>query len=59
MGITNLEESKSIIKKKTRNLVRHQYNWFRLNDPEITWFDINSYSQDKIVSQIVEDFNEN
>ena len=59
MGIINLEESKSIIKKKTRNLVRHQYNWFRLNDPEITWFDINSYSQDKIVSQIVEDFNEN
>ena len=59
MGITNLEESKSIIKKKTRNLVRHQYNWFRLNDPEITWFDINSYSQDKIIGQIVKDFNEN
>ena len=59
MGVTNLEESKSIIKKKTRNLVRHQYNWFRLNDPEITWFDINSYSQDKIISQIVKDFNGN
>ena len=59
MGDTNLEESKSIIKKKTRNLVRHQYNWFRLNDPEITWFDINSYSQDKIISQIVKDFNGN
>ena len=59
IGITNLEESKSIIKKKTRNLVRHQYNWFKLNDPEITWFDINSYSQGEIISQIVEDFNEN
>ena len=59
IGSTNLEESKSVIKKKTRNLVRHQYNWFRLNDPKITWFDTNSYSQDKIISKIVEDFNEN
>ena len=59
IGSTNLEESKSVIKKKTRNLVRHQYNWFRLNDPKITWFDTNSYSQDKIISKIDEDFNGN
>ena len=59
MGGTDLEESISVIKKKTRNLVRHQYNWFKLSDPEIKWFDMSSHSQDEIINQIVKDFNEN
>ena len=59
MGGTNLEESISVIKKKTRNLVRHQYNWFKLSDPEIKWFDMSSHSLDEIINQIVKDFNEN
>ena len=59
MGDTDLEESISVIKKKTRNLVRHQYNWFKLSDPEIKWFDMGSYSQDEIINKIVKDFNEN
>ena len=55
----NLEEAVSQIKKKTRNLIRHQYNWFKLSDPRIKWFDVTNYSQDEIINQIVEDLNEN
>jgi tRNA dimethylallyltransferase len=28
------------IKAETHRLVRHQYNWFRLNDQRIHWFDV-------------------
>jgi tRNA dimethylallyltransferase len=27
------------IKRDTRRFIRHQYNWFRLSDPAICWFD--------------------
>lgn len=28
------------IGKNTRDFIRHQYGWFRLNDPDIHWFDL-------------------
>ncbi|MDM8530328.1 tRNA (adenosine(37)-N6)-dimethylallyltransferase MiaA [Anaerolineales bacterium HSG25] len=35
-----LEEAVALIKKETRRFVRQQYNWFRLTDPNIKWFDL-------------------
>ena len=43
------------IKFQTHRLVRHQYNWFRLTDTKIKWFDI----QEKIapeINNLVSDF---
>jgi tRNA dimethylallyltransferase len=37
---TSLDEAVALIKKETRRFVRQQYNWFRLNDNQIRWFDI-------------------
>ena len=39
-GEVSLEEAKQAMRKATRRYVRHQYNWFRLDDPRIRWFDL-------------------
>ncbi|HEY75370.1 MAG TPA: tRNA (adenosine(37)-N6)-dimethylallyltransferase MiaA [Thermoflexia bacterium] len=39
-GKATLEEVVTEIKRATRRLIRHQYNWFRLSDPRIHWFDV-------------------
>ena len=39
-GEIDLQEAIRRIKRDTRRFVRHQYNWFRLNDPRIHWFDM-------------------
>jgi tRNA dimethylallyltransferase len=33
------EEAAALIKRETRRFVRQQYTWFRLDDPQIHWFD--------------------
>jgi tRNA A37 N6-isopentenylltransferase MiaA len=33
-----LEETVTEIKRATHRFIRRQYNWFRLNDPNIHWF---------------------
>ena len=38
-GKASLAEVVAEIKRATRRFIRHQYNWFRLNDPRIHWFD--------------------
>ena len=38
-GQVSLEEAIQLIKRHTRRFVRHQYNWFRLDDESIRWFD--------------------
>jgi tRNA dimethylallyltransferase len=38
-GELTIEESVQEIKRATRRFVRQQYNWFRLDDPRIHWFD--------------------
>ncbi len=38
-GEIGLDEAIRQMKKRTRNFVRHQYNWFRLSDPRIRWFE--------------------
>lgn len=37
-GKITLEEAKGEIKRLTRKFVRRQANWFKLEDPEIRWF---------------------
>ena len=39
-GQATLEEVVAEIERATRRFIRHQYNWFRLNDPAIRWFDV-------------------
>lgn len=39
-GRATLEEVVHEIKRATRRFIRHQYNWFRLTDPAIHWFDV-------------------
>jgi tRNA dimethylallyltransferase len=34
-----LEEAVRRVKASTRRFIRHQYNWFRLHDPQIQWID--------------------
>jgi tRNA dimethylallyltransferase len=38
-GQATLEDVVVEIKRATRRFIRHQYNWFRLSDPAIRWFD--------------------
>jgi tRNA dimethylallyltransferase len=39
-GEVTLDEAVTLIMRHTRRLVRQQYNWFRLADPSIRWFDV-------------------
>ena len=39
-GQVSLEGAIQLIKRHTRRFVRHQYNWFRLGDAAIRWFDV-------------------
>lgn len=38
-GELSMEEAVAFMKKRTRNFIRHQYNWFRLDDPRIHWLE--------------------
>lgn len=38
--IPSVEELIRAIGRSTRRFIRHQYGWFRLNDPRIVWFDL-------------------
>ena len=40
-GEVTLEEAVMLIKRNTRIFVRHQANWFKSDDPRITWFEVN------------------
>lgn len=37
-GKTTLEEAVTLIKRRSRQYVRRQANWFKANDPSIHWF---------------------
>ena len=39
-GEVSLDEAVALIKKETRRFVRQQYNWFRLDDVRIHWFEV-------------------
>lgn len=39
-GTLSLEDALTLIKRQTRRFIRHQYAWFRANDPRLHWFDV-------------------
>ncbi|RLC64980.1 MAG: tRNA (adenosine(37)-N6)-dimethylallyltransferase MiaA, partial [Chloroflexi bacterium] len=47
-GEGSLEEVVAEIKQATRSFIRHQYNWFRLDDPRIRWFDVTETTAEEI-----------
>lgn len=47
-GQATLEEVVAEIKRATHRFVRHQYNWFRLSDPAIRWFDVTGTEVDEV-----------
>ena len=47
-GQATLEEVVAEIKWATHRFVRHQYNWFRLSDPAIRWFDVTGTEVDEV-----------
>ena len=53
-GRTTLPAAIEQIKYETHRLVRHQYNWFRLKDIRITWFDIQRQSDEEITALVDE-----
>jgi len=44
-GEITLDEAVTLIKRGTRRFIRHQYNWFRLDDPEIKWLNADDIAQ--------------
>ena len=46
---STLEESIRAIKKRTRQFVRRQANWFKESDDRILWFDAGSVASSGIV----------
>ncbi|NJN43784.1 MAG: tRNA (adenosine(37)-N6)-dimethylallyltransferase MiaA [Anaerolineae bacterium] len=47
-----LEDAAVLIKRKTRQFVRRQANWFKANDPSIQWFQAETDAVDKIFEYI-------
>jgi tRNA dimethylallyltransferase len=43
-GQATLQDVDDEIKSATHSFIRRQYNWFRLNDPNIRWFDVTQTS---------------
>jgi tRNA dimethylallyltransferase len=51
-GRLTLDEAVMLIKRKTRQFVRRQSNWFKLEDPQIYWFSPEVKMIDKMVQKI-------
>ncbi len=51
-GEYDLEEAKMRIRRATRAFIRRQYNWFRLTDPRIRWFDLEEIGPEEALAQV-------
>ncbi len=51
-GELTLETAIEQIKFETHRLARHQYNWFRLSDKRIQWFDIQGEVESKVTAEV-------
>ena len=51
-GQISLEEAVRLIRRNTRRFVRRQYNWFRLSDPDIRWFDVLKSPYEEIAAAV-------
>jgi tRNA dimethylallyltransferase len=53
-GELGLAEGIQQIKYETHRFARHQYNWFRLNDERIQWFDVRDKVESAITARVAE-----
>ncbi|MCX6054670.1 MAG: tRNA (adenosine(37)-N6)-dimethylallyltransferase MiaA [Chloroflexi bacterium] len=51
-GTYSLEEVRGIMKRKTRQFIRRQNNWFKPSDPSIEWFAMTPDPLEKIMKSI-------
>jgi len=51
-GQATLEDVLAQIRRDTRRFIRHQYNWFRLSDPRIRWFDATRTPPEEILAAV-------
>ncbi len=54
-GEISQDEAVRLIKKETRRFIRQQYNWFRLDDPAIHWFDVSGEFYDAL-HKLIDEF---
>ncbi|MFC2012205.1 tRNA (adenosine(37)-N6)-dimethylallyltransferase MiaA [Chloroflexota bacterium] len=52
----DMESAIQQIKTETHRFVRRQYNWFKLSDDRIQWFDIKNDSTDQEITALVSEF---
>jgi tRNA dimethylallyltransferase len=55
-GETTLEECVERIKFETHRFARQQHNWFRRDDPDIKWYDVQSLGWQSLLLEDVEQF---
>ncbi|MGC9334495.1 MAG: tRNA (adenosine(37)-N6)-dimethylallyltransferase MiaA [Anaerolineae bacterium] len=51
-GEARLDDVIGEIESNLHRFIRHQYNWFDLDDPDIRWFDVTRTTQDEIQATI-------
>ena len=51
-GRVTLEEAVMLVKRRTRQYVRRQSNWFKADDPGIHWFAFSETIVDDLVNEI-------
>jgi tRNA A37 N6-isopentenylltransferase MiaA len=44
-----------LMKRRTRNFVRRQTNWFKATNPDIHWFNVDDYICNNIISLVNSD----
>ena len=52
-GEISIEAAKMLMKKRTRNLVRRQANWFKPTDAMIRWYEAKPDPLEKVISDLV------
>jgi tRNA dimethylallyltransferase len=52
-GPISFDDVVTEIKGATHRFIRRQYNWFRLNDPHIRWFDVSQDGTEKAAIETV------
>jgi tRNA dimethylallyltransferase len=55
-GKTTLESAVQAMKHETHRFVRRQYNWFRLSDKRIEWFDVAQPGAESRIAETVRTF---
>jgi tRNA dimethylallyltransferase len=51
-GEISLDEAKMLMKRKTREFVRRQANWFKLEDPNIHWYTMGPDVEQQIIEEL-------